>query len=223
MRLTKVLFVAVLCLTFSNIFAYDNIKFKVKKECDLVISNDIIESCYDTKLKAVRMVKYTIDGKKAYLKNIEKRPTWKYNKNIPKNERSTNGDYYKSGFDRSHLAFDSAYDYDYDTLKIIYDLNINAIPMYPRVNRYSWKSVEIYAMIKAVEFGKLDVIDYIVYPQTPKVVGNGVCVSSGFYKILINDENNFYECYYYKNDNNIKFTKYDKHKISCENIEFKLK
>lgn len=196
-------------------------KFINKKRCDRVLSNAVVETCYDDKLKSATVVSYLLDGTKVYVKDIEKRPSWKYNKDIPKKYRSNNNDYLKTGYDKFHLAFDSGYDYDARVLKNTYDLNINAVAGAANVNRYTWIKSEAYAKKVAKDMGKANVIDIIEFSKNPKKIGrNQISVPSGFYKMIYNIDKKFQKCFYYKNDLKVKVKgdKLKSHIIDCSVI-----
>jgi endonuclease G len=189
--------------------------------CDRVLKNTVVTTCYDDYLKSAVKVAYVIDGDTVYLNDIKKRPSWKYNKQIPSKYRSSNSDYPHTGMDKGHFAFDSAFDWDWNVLKNTYDLNINAIPMYAKVNRYTWIKSEAYAKKVAYNLGYVQVIDFAVFNNNFKTIGkNNIAVSKGFYKILRNKKENFEKCFYYENIENpdLKTDKLRNHEVDCNKV-----
>lgn len=76
----------------------------------------------------------------------------------------------------------------------------NIIPQNPDINRYFWIDTEEYERKKAKEFGSLQVVIGVEYPQNPMRIGESeLAVPSAFYKMLQNDSFNFKECFYYEN------------------------
>jgi endonuclease G len=192
-----------------------------KQKCDRVISNKVVTTCYSDKYKSATKVAYVISATNVFKLDIEKRPSWKYNKKIPANKRSHNKDYPHTGYDKGHLAFDSAYDFNYGVLKNTYDLNINAVPMVANVNRKTWIKSEAYAKKVAKRLGYVEVIDLMEFGKYPKKMGkNKISVADGFYKIIVNDSKNFEECFYYKNDfkAKVKGDKLKNHRIDCSKV-----
>lgn len=193
-------------------------KFINDKRCDRVLQNNVVTTCYNDKYKSATAVSYTLDGSKVYVKDIEKRPSWRINKQIPKKYRSDEKDYIRTGYDKFHLAFDSGFDYDLKVLKNTYDLNLNAVAGAANVNRYTWIKSETYAKKVAKDLGKAHVIDIIEFGNNPKKIGhNQISVPSGFYKMIYNIDKNFQKCFYYENDLKVKVKgdKLKSHVIDC--------
>lgn len=191
-----------------------------EKICDKVINNRLITTCYSLEHKSVIKVAYVIDGSLVHKKNIKKRGTWKYNSNLKKSERSKNSDYVGTGFDKGHLAPDSAFDFNSDILEDTYDLNINAVPMYAKTNRKTWIKSESYSKKIANKLGKLEVIDLIIFDSNPKKMGKSkISIPKGFYKLMVNTEyeKDFTKCFYYENlkKPDLKNDKLKNHEVDC--------
>jgi endonuclease G len=166
--------------------------------CNKILSNKVLKSCYSYKFKGPKIVSYTLDGNLVNQVNIRKRGYWKVNKNIPFKYRGNSNDYI--GYDRGHLAFDSAFDYNRRILQNTYDVNINSVPMLAKVNRYTWIKAESHAKDIAYRLGKVLVTDVIVYGRSPKRIGrNRIAVPKGFYKIIRNQNKSYEKCFYYEN------------------------
>ena len=194
------------------------------QKCDRVIKNAVVTTCYSDKLKSVTKVAYVIDGSNVHKVNLKKRGKWHYNSAIPNKLRSNNKDYVKTGYDKGHLAPDSAYDWNKDVLNNTYDLNINSVPMAAKVNRKTWIKSEKYAKDISRKLGYIQVIDFMVFDKKPKKMGkNKISISKGYYKILQNKEKKFKKCFYYKNNKNVKVKgdKLKQHIVDCKKV-FKL-
>jgi endonuclease G, mitochondrial len=169
--------------------------------CDQILSNKVIDSCYNYNLKSTMAVAYVVDGSVVNLNNIKKRPRWSIDRRIPKRYRGNSKDYSHSGYDRGHMAADASFDAYENILKQVYDININIVPQAPMVNRKTWLKAEKYERHVAVKLGYVDIIDVPLFNDHPKRIGRDrIAVPSGFYKIIYNKEKRFERCFYYKND-----------------------
>lgn len=100
---------AALLFTTSLVFANDTFlhQFFNNKVCDQVLENDeYFKTCYDYKAKGAKYVAYAIDGSLANKGNIDERPRFYPDKNIPSQYRSEYSDYTNNRYkmDRGHLA-----------------------------------------------------------------------------------------------------------------------
>ena len=87
------------------------------------------------------------------------------------------------------------------------------------MNRYTWIKAEEHARLIVVSLGQINVINVVEYTNTPPRIGDhGIAVSSGYYKVLYSDDQNYKRCFYYKNDLNVNTTndKLDDHEVSCD-------
>lgn len=74
-------------------------------------------------------------------------------------------DYYKSGYDRGHLASDASFDSDEERLTEVY-LMTNIVPMTPRVNRGVWKKLEDLERSMTDEYENTHIVNYVLYNGT---------------------------------------------------------
>jgi len=169
----------VLLFTFMGCGAVNqvqDVKSKNKNEfisntnCDQIIDNEFITICYDYKLKAAKAVSYILEGDLMNESNIDKRPSFYSEKSLDKQYRISTTDYTNSGYDRGHLAPDAAFDWSQESLNAVYTL-ANIIPQAPQVNRNMWSKVEKFSRDKAVELGKLNVINVVKYSKNHKRIG----------------------------------------------------
>ena len=211
------LIVALLSTTLQAIETTDYLN---EDNCDQILDKEFFQVCYDYNLKAPKAVSYTLYGDLVNETNIEKKPSFKIDREIEKAYRASSSDYRKSGYDRGHLANDASFDWSQESLVSTYKLS-NIIPQARKVNRYTWIKAERYARFVATQLGNVEVINLVEYSDEPQRIGkNQIAVPSGFYKILYNDDQNYSKCLYYKNDNDIN-TKEDKlkqHEVECSTV-----
>lgn len=186
-------------------------------DCDKEYKRKVFDSCYSFKKKSSLAVAYTIDGRVVNSKNIEERGKWFEDQAVSKRSRSGERDYSHTPYDKGHMAFDSAFDYSYKTMQETYNLTLNAVPQVDTVNRKMWIKSESRAKKLASIYGKVDVVDAMLFSDYPKKTRGGVSIAEGFVKIIENNSKKLQECYYYKNDLNAK-AKGDKlqdHRVDC--------
>jgi endonuclease G len=195
-------------------------KFINKSRCNQIIDKEFLTVCYDFKLKEAKSVYYSLEGDLVNELNIKERPHFYEDEMIDEPYRAKIADYNGSGYDRGHLAPDASFDWSSESLEVTYALS-NIIPQVPVVNREMWVKAEEYARDKAVELGKLDIVNVVKYSDPSEQIGKGkIAVSIGYYKILYNKKQGYEECFYYANDKNSS-SKDDKllsHKVNCAEI-----
>jgi len=218
MNFIKIIFL--LSFIFELVSALSINDFINSKECNQTVDKIFFKICYDYNLKTAKAAGYTLDGSLVNENNIEKRPSFKVERAIPRKYRASTKDYVKSSYDRGHLANDASFDWSEDSLNATYSL-ANIIPQARKVNRYTWTKVERYARYVAVKLGYVNVINIVEYSDNPQRIGkHKIAVPKGFYKVIYNKDEDFERCFYYKNDNNID-TKEDKlkqHLVDCKTI-----
>jgi len=195
-------------------------RFINENSCDQIIDKEFLEICYDYNLKVAKSVAYTLEGDLVNELNIEERPSFYEEESIYEQYRAKYSDYTHSGYDRGHLAPDASFDWSEESLEATYSL-ANIIPQVPEVNRYMWSKVEAYARDKAVELGKIDVVNVVKYGDNSIHIGeDNITVSIGYYKILFNRDDSYEECFYYANDINASSEddNISKHKVDCHTI-----
>lgn len=98
-------------------------------------------------------------------------------------------DYYKSGYDRGHLA--PAGDMGFSEIAMnesFYYTNMS--PQLPRFNRGVWKSLETQVRNWAIEYDSLYVVTGPIFSDSMKVIGpHQVAVPNAYYKVLLQKRN----------------------------------
>jgi len=193
--------------------------------CDQVLEKEfstgsLLSICYDYGYKSAKYVAYTLDGTLINEVNIEDRPNFYRETEIPKAYQVLYSDYTRSGYDRGHLAPDAAFDYNDEDLRLIYTL-ANIIPQDPNVNRYFWKKAEYQERLVAATLGELSVINGVVFDENPKYIDEDkIAISKGYWKILYNNDEEFRQCYYYDNFvlGDADLDALDKHRVDCNTL-----
>jgi endonuclease G len=157
-----------------------------------------------------------------YENNIEERDDFYIEPTLDRKYASSSDDYIGSGYDRGHLASDASFDYSEDALHSVYSM-ANIIPQNPTVNREEWIDTEYYEREKAKEYGSVDVVISVIYPDNPMQIGEDfISVPSGFYKMIKNDDNDFQECFFYENIpvSSSESSTLDDNKVVCNDVVF---
>jgi endonuclease G len=215
----EILILAILGL---QVFAIDASLFINTKRCSKIIDKQIYTVCYDYELKGARAVHAVLDGELVNKTNIKKRPRFYSEKNVPMRARSKYKDYTNSGYDRGHILSDASADYDRKVLNKAYSL-INIVPQAPYLNRnsHTWIAAEKLERSTAKRLGRAEVLNIIIYDETPKRIGaNQIAVPSGFLKAIYNNNKGFARCFLFKNVNPTKGAKerLSDFEVSCDSL-----
>lgn len=116
---------------------------------------------YSPLYKGAVKVSYQLD-KRVNVENIKKRPSFYKEVTLPIVIATIPEDLTNTGMDRGHLAPDAAFDYNEEVLNKTYSM-ANIVPQYPNVNRKVWASIEELERYTAVQFGKIEVENYVFY------------------------------------------------------------
>lgn len=212
MKWMLMLLVAVVC--YSNMGYIDRIpnpilKSKVKqltKDC-IVRNTDIYTSCYNDDLNRVVFSVYQVDYR-AHLYNISTRPKF-WNDRIQKQQLKW---YKDSGYDRGHLAWDAAFDYDQDALYWTYNLELNIIPMKQNVNRFQWSHIEKIALRLATKY-ELIIVDLMTASNTT-LKNTNLNIPKEIYKFIMYDDTiRCFKVDNFNSKNNVK-----PYNVKCDDI-----
>ncbi len=187
---------AIVDIAFESFINEDRCSMPISKS--FMVNSTPLMICYDFNYKSALFVGYSLGGELVHNTNLEDRPDFYSEASIPEEYRTVYSDMSGTGLDRGHLAPDASFDYDEDDLYVVYTM-ANIIPQDPNVNRYLWIKAEKYERYMATELGEVNVLNGVVFSDNPEIIGNGVSVPSGFWKMIWNDDENFKECYYYDN------------------------
>lgn len=126
--------------------------------------------------------------------------SFKADPNIPKELQASDSDYYKSGYDKGHLAPANDFEGSLDLMKDSF-LYSNAIPQAPSNNRGVWKRLENYTRDVAVKNHLVYVFTGAIVDPEHKFMGNNVCVPTQLYKVIVNTADHTSEAFLIPNTN----------------------
>lgn len=103
----------------------------------------------------------------------------------PSIRSAQDSDYYKSGFDRGHLAPSADMRYSAEAMRDCF-LYSNISPQHPRLNRGIWLTLENRTRGWASQYGAVFIVAGPLYSKEDKVIGeNRIRVPAAFYKVLL--------------------------------------
>jgi len=149
--------------------------------CDQKIEKTAFDICYSYNYKHPKVVVYTLNGDKVNKNNFKRGSYFKEDNSIPKQYRTHNSDYYKSGLDKGHNAPNSAFDYNKTIQKETFLLS-NITPQYPSLNRHYWSKIEDVAKLFAVLYGKVEMVTGSC-GEVGKI-NNNVSIPKYFFKVI---------------------------------------
>lgn len=187
-----------------NINSFTVKKFINPQVCDQVLNNDgYFSTCYDYKLKGALAGYTKLDGNKVNNGNIDERPRFYQDLNLPKSAQVFHNDYTRSGFDRGHLFSDASFDWSEKSQYATYAMS-NISPQFPNTNRKSMVAVEKYERLVASKLGSVEILYLVKYSKNPDRIGkNQTAVPDGFVRIYWNEKEKFQRCFYIPNDDEI--------------------
>jgi endonuclease G len=189
-------------------------------KCDKLLKKHAFDICYSYKLKHPKVVVYTLYGDKVNKFNYKRISYFKEDKELPKQYRSKNSDYYKSGFDKGHNAPNAQFDYNVTIQKETFLLS-NITPQYPKLNRYFWSRLEYLIRDLTVIYGKMEVVTGSCGEITK--IGNNVSVPKYFFKVIKPYRKN-YVAFLIPNTNNTHSNEQlSKYKVSLFELQLKCK
>lgn len=190
---------------------------------------------YSPIYKGAVSVSYELD-KRVSIGNIKERMSFYKEPTLPYEIALLPDDFTNTGFDRGHMASDASFDWNKEVLNKTYSM-ANIVLQYPKVNREVWASIEEIERYTAVQFGKVFVENKIFYGKeylVKKPINEGkdakytkkyerdafllekkkIRVPTGFLKII--SAENFKECYYVENKEDIIVKPVKEYKVNCE-------
>lgn len=107
---------------------------------------------------------------------------------VPPQFRATLQDYAGQPYDRGHVAAAGNNTHDPKAMSESFLLT-NMVPQDKNNNRGVWKQMETITRDWIVKYGELFIISGTIYNQQYKVIGNGVGVPDGLFKIIVDPRN----------------------------------
>lgn len=149
---------------------------------------------------------------------VEPRVSFHPDLDLQKSARALPSDYRNSGYDMGHLAPAADFKTDKEEMFESFKLS-NASPQAPRMNRGVWRLIEMRVRALTVKNGELYVYTGVIYSDTPKKIGNNVCVGDYYYKIVIDKKANTTLAFLVKNTEQNLVNNPDSYVTTIENIE----
>ncbi|MEX2484087.1 MAG: DNA/RNA non-specific endonuclease [Brumimicrobium sp.] len=183
-------FISVLSLVLtscaSNLLLHDSVtskKFDETKE--IILEHDCITIGYNYECKQARWVAYTL--KKSDLEGKSQRKNnFKEDPKLNTEFSATDDDYYKSGYDRGHLApaADMVSSQNCMNQSFYYS---NISPQEPSCNRGVWKRLESEVRKWAIQYDSILVVTGAVLEsdKNKRLGQSDICVPDAFYKALL--------------------------------------
>lgn len=139
---------------------------------------------YNIERRNADWVAYELTGEEATTV-IVKRASRFFPDTYPGVISATDADYYRSGYDRGHLAPAADMRFSAEAMRdCFYYSNIS--PQHPGLNRGIWLTLENRTRQWAVEYGAVFITTGPVYSPEDGTIGeNAVRVPAGFYKVLL--------------------------------------
>lgn len=192
-----------------------------KENCDEVINDKAWRSCYINDDKISSMIYYKLYGDDLRKGYIKERPRFYEDRRIPKNARAYYNSYKNSHFDRGHARSHASTAYDKELLYKTYSM-VNIWPQRPSVNRKTWIKAEKYERLIARKLGSVEVYNIAdTLGNTIHIGRENILVPVGFYKVIINKEQNFRECFYYRNvEVDPSGDKLKQHVVDCDKVYY---
>lgn len=179
-------FVAFLCGCETTSYLHNSVTINEEEaQSSIVLEHDCITIGYDIEAKQATWVAYTL--KKSDLEGDAKRKNnFKIDPKLTENQSAKDEDYYKSGFDRGHLAPAADMTVSQECMdQSFYYSNIS--PQLPGHNRGVWKRLESEVRDWAIQYDSVVVVTgAIVDKENDERLGESkVCIPKFYYKALL--------------------------------------
>jgi len=168
----------------------------VSASCSKMIDYTLYSICYSYENKIPQYTEYSVTREIIEADILKKRPGFHQEKQVPKAYRASNKDYSKSGWDKGHLAPNSALNTNKVTQKELFTL-ANIAPQHKKLNRNLWSKLEKYVRYEALK-QDLHVITALCYTVSDDYIGNNVRIPYAFIKVINFKDKT--EIYFMKNE-----------------------
>ncbi|MDF1875731.1 DNA/RNA non-specific endonuclease [Sulfurimonas sp. SAG-AH-194-I05] len=196
-------------------------KYFTKQKCDQILSNGgYFTTCYDFEMKGAKYVSYSIEASRASQTHEKFRPKYYKNRKISNTYRSAAKDYKYNGLKvfKSRIADTSSFDYSQTALISTYVMS-NTIPYISATldKIRALRAIEKFGKILSVRYGKMNVLNGIVYNKEPIRIGiNKIAVPTALWKIYYNDT--YQKCFYFEDLQTTKKKKIRDYEIRCSTL-----
>ena len=162
----------------------DNLIYGIPGLADCIIDREGYALGYSDYHEQARWVIYRMTYEEATTKAVARNDNFREDPQI-KNGSATLDDYYKSGYDRGHLAPSADMVFSFKTMDESFYMS-NMSPQAPDFNRGIWKDLEAQVRSFAITEKDIYVVTGPILPQTKKkAIGpNKVTVPDRYYKVV---------------------------------------
>lgn len=173
--------------TSAKLSRYDNLDYGIPCKSDQIVDREGYALGWSSKLKQPLWVQYRLT-KEEVMSNVVKRTNEFVDDNTITNGQSSSRDYWRSGYDRGHLAPAADMHWSTNAMKESFLIS-NMSPQTPLLNRNIWASIEAFARDQAVEEGSVVIVTGPIATNTsPNTIGvNDVVVPDAFYKVVYDE------------------------------------
>jgi endonuclease G len=146
---------------------------------------------FDSNAKIPTWVAYKVSVSNSHSSNVPRSNSFYQDNAIAKDLQASGDDYYKSGYDKGHMAPSASLDASRDMNDSTY-VYTNMVPQLPGFNRnmMGYKGVwgKLESVIRSLAYRQdLYVLSGSYYGSKSKRINNNVVVPDAFYKIIFND------------------------------------
>jgi endonuclease G len=174
---------------------------------------------YNSEYRIANWVAYELTEEEARSKEVSRTDNFMPDPQVPVYESATNDDYYRSGYDRGHLAPAGDMKWSATAMQESFYLT-NICPQNKGLNGGIWNDLEIQCRRWAIRYGSVLIVTGPIIDKNPRRIGN-VSVPSGFYKVVcIRPKNGKEEGIGFMYENkNYKNTTYRSGMVSIDSVE----
>lgn len=175
----KVFLFIFLCICLNTSYS----QVVTSQSCDIIIRRNAYTLCYNYYYKGPIFASYQVTPEMVSRPPHKTRPSYRIERSVSAFYRGRNTDYAGSGYDRGHLAPNSALDYTDSSRDSLYFLS-NITPQDPIVNRYIWSKIENHVRDLATNY-IVSVTTGVCYPPLPdRINGVGPAIPTYLFKVV---------------------------------------
>lgn len=162
---------------------HNHLNFGVPGNSDQQLCREGYALGYNYSTKVADWVAYRLTADSVNL-SFTRSDKFKEDGELPVSSRSTLSDYYKSGYDRGHMAPRASVDVTKNA-ELESFLMSNMAPQRPGFNRVGWRILEETIRDWANTYGELHVVTGPIYYDNEANIGEGVAIPGAFYKVIL--------------------------------------
>jgi endonuclease G len=147
-----------------------------------IIRHEGFTVSYNSDYRIANWVAYELTEAEARAKDVSRTDVFVPDPQVAADKTATNNDYYRSGYDRGHLAPAGDMKWSATAMQESFYLS-NICPQNKGLNGGIWNDLEKQCRQWAIRYGSVLIITGPIIKEHPKRIGN-VGVPSGFYKVV---------------------------------------